>query len=114
MNKIKTTKKAMKENYRIIGVGYCSMYYLLRCKSPVAYSTRSEGWACDYYNVDGIIISTGYSPLKNKNMDYDYSTLREYEEKAQAIIDDYTLDLDVKNEKVKALLSDFLELSKIK
>lgn len=83
MNKIKATKKEMRQNYRILSIGYCDAQYLLNYKSPVAYSTRAEGWACDYYDVDGVIISTGYDPLNDKNAKCNYKVLREYEKKAQ-------------------------------
>lgn len=82
MNKIKTTKKEMKENYRIASVGYCEAQHLLNYKSPAAYSTRVEGWACDYYDIDGVIISTGYSPLDNKNVVCEHKTVRKYDDLA--------------------------------
>lgn len=83
MNKIKATKKEMRQNYRILSIGYCDAQYLLNYKSPVAYSTRAEGWACDYYDIDGVIVCTGYDTIKDKNTKLDYAVLREYEKKAQ-------------------------------
>lgn len=81
--KLKTTKSNVKENYyRILSIGYCDAQYLLKYKHAFGYSTRVEGWACDYYDIDGVCISTGYSPLADKNMKYDYKVVREYEEKA--------------------------------
>lgn len=84
--KIKTTKKEVRKFYKIIGAGYCSMQNLLRYKEPFAYSERAEGWACDYYNINGILISTGYAPLNSKNVNFDYATLKEYEDKSGNII----------------------------
>ena len=66
MNKIKATKRDMKENYRIIGIGYCDAQFLLQYHDAVAYSVRAEGWACDYYDVYNVVISTGYSYINNK------------------------------------------------
>lgn len=82
--KLKTTKKEIKEGfYRIISIGYCDAQYLLSEEKPFAYSAGVYGWACDYYDIDGICISTGYSPLSEKNMKYDYKLVKEYEEKAK-------------------------------
>lgn len=67
MIKYKTTKKAMKESYKtIIKIGYCDAQYLLKFENIIAYSTRVEGWSCDYYDIEGILISTGYAPIENK------------------------------------------------
>ena len=83
MNKLKATKKEMqKYNYKILGVGYCNMQNLLQYKAPVAYSCGSYGWSCDYYNINGTIVSTGYSPINTKNMNYDHNLVKEYEKKA--------------------------------
>ena len=83
MNKIKATKKEMRQNYRILSIGYCDMQHLLNYESPIAYSARAEGWACDYYYVDGVVISTGYDTIASKNMKDDYQLVREYEKQAQ-------------------------------
>ena len=69
--KFKTTKKAMQNNYNtILKVGYCNIQNLLKYQEPIAYSTRAEGWACDYYKVGNVIISEGYSPI-GKPVNYD-------------------------------------------
>ena len=65
--KYKVTKKEIKAYHnQILQVGYCDLQDLLRFSEPVAYSTRAEGWACDYYEIDELIISTGYAPIANK------------------------------------------------
>jgi len=62
--KLKTTKKQIKESaYQLYAVGYCELDRLLAYQSPFAYSSGVYGWSCDYYNLDGVIISTGYSPI---------------------------------------------------
>ena len=71
MDKIKVTKKSIREKYpKIIRVGYCNIAYLLRYKKPFAYSSGINGWSCDYYNIDGVIISTGYNPIGNIESNY--------------------------------------------
>ena len=85
--KFKTTKKAMKEShYHIIGTGYCNLQYLLKFEDEIAYSTRTEGWACDYYEVNNVLISTGYAPLKSENVKCDYDMIRKYDDEAQKIV----------------------------
>jgi len=75
--KIKTTKKAIKNSgQKILKVGYCDLQYLLQGKNPFAYSTRVEGWACDYYEINDIIISTGYAPIGDQ---VDYNIIKKYE-----------------------------------
>lgn len=107
MTKYKTTRKAMKEGYNnILCVGYCNLQYLLQYKEPFAYSTRAEGWACDYYNVDGVIISTGYAPI-GKTVSYDLS--KKYDNMARKIRDDYSLSYEERKEKITALLSRFIK-----
>ena len=77
--KFKVTKKEMNRNYdTILGIGYCRLQNLLRNTDAIAYSVRAEGWACDYYVIDNILISTGYSPLKSKNLNsIDYYNITE-------------------------------------
>ena len=53
MNKIKATKKEMKQNYRILSIGYCDAQYLLAYETPIAYSCGLYGWSCDYYHQFG-------------------------------------------------------------
>lgn len=82
--KLKTTKRIVKEGYcRILSIGYCDAQYLLKYKQAFGYSAGVYGWACDYYDIDGVCISTGYSPLSNRNMKDDYKLVREYEDKAR-------------------------------
>ena len=88
MNKVKATKKEMSQNYKILSIGYCGLQSLLAYESPIAYSTCLYGWACDYYlikdeNIGEVIISTGYNPISSKNMEVDYSLIKEYEQKAR-------------------------------
>lgn len=79
--KLKATKKEIKEAYyKTLCVGYCDMQNLLRHKRAFAYSAGVCGWACDYYDINGLCISTGYSPIGNRKLDY--KLLKEYENKA--------------------------------
>ena len=105
MLKLKATKKTMREGYySIISIGYCDAEALLNYQSPIAYSTRTEGWACDYYDVNGVLISTGYSPLSDKNAKHDHKAVREYNDKARTIIHS-DIDYEAKKEQVTSLLT---------
>ena len=108
MIKLKATKKEMREHYwHILSAGYCSMQSLLRERQPFAYSTRTEGWACDYYEVEGVLISEGYAPLATKNMKKDYEVIKEYENKALKI-DELCLPLEERKAKKAALLKELV------
>ena len=110
MGKYRTTKKSIKEDYtHILGTGYCNLQNLLRTQEPFAYSTRAEGWACDYYEIDGVCISTGYSPLDSKRMKHDYNLEHEFDEKAREIWNNSTLDYETAREEVKKLLHEFIK-----
>lgn len=111
--KFKATKKEMRNNYHyIIGIGYCAAQFLLKFESPIAYSTRTEGWACDYYDIDGVLISTGYAPLESKNVNIDYITIRDYDNRAREIAHDYTISYEEREKQVKELLKELVEKAK--
>ena len=84
----KTTAKAIRENYgsRILSIGYCAAQALLRYETPFAYSSGVYGWNCDYYDIDGVCISTGYRPIGKS---VDYTELREAEEYVNAHNEDF-------------------------
>jgi len=84
MLKLKTSKKEIKEGYyKIAGVGYCELQNLLKYENAFAYSAGVYGWACDYYDIEGVCISTGYSYISDKNTKTSYDLAREYDDKAQ-------------------------------
>ena len=89
--KLRATKKEIKKGYyRIISAGYCDIQTLLRYENPFAYSAGGCGWCCDYYDIDGVCISTGYSPLTEKNSKRDFKVINKYEKKARKLQDTYT------------------------
>jgi hypothetical protein len=111
MNKIKATKRDMRDNYFIIGIGYCNAQWLLNYENPVAYSVGQYGWACDYYDVDGVVISTGYSPLNNKNTLVSYEMIKSYNNKASLIIS-IGANYEQTRDAVKMLLIEFVREAK--
>ncbi len=99
--KFKTTKRDIRNGYyRIIRVGYCDLQHLLYWESPVAYSAGTNGWCCDYYDIDGVLISTGYSPVNSKNTNADYDLIRKFDNLAQKA---------GTKEEIKELLNQFIE-----
>lgn len=109
--KLKATKSQIKNGYnKIIGIGYCNAQHLLKFKNPFAYSSGAYGWNCDYYDIEGVCISTGYSYLNNQNVKkYDYDLLRSYEDKAQVIAYDNTIEWQIKEALINQLLNDFIK-----
>lgn len=69
----------------ILRVKGCGLYYLFCYDSPDFYSTRSEGWACDYYYMgDKVYVSTGDAPIGVK---VPYEITKKYNDAAKDILD---------------------------
>ena len=83
--KFKTTNKEIKNGYyKIIKISYCSLWYLLKGKDPIAYTSGIYGWNADLYEISrGVAICTGYRPVGN--VEPDYELVREYNEKAKEL-----------------------------
>ena len=109
--KYQATKKQIKDNYyRILGIGYCNAQYLLNYETPESYCAGVYGWSCDNYNIEGILISTGYNYINNKNMKQcDYDTLKAYEDKACEIACDNSIDYKIKRDMIRSLLIEMIE-----
>ena len=110
MAKYATSRKAIRErfgNANIYCIGNCNLQNLLKYVSPFAYSTRAEGWACDYYDVGrGIILCDGYAPI-GKRVDYD--TMYLFDGKAREIWDEYYYtDAEKCETLITNLLADFI------
>ena len=105
--KFKTSKKAMKEWYgkNLYRVGYCRLQYLLYYKKACAYSCGVYGWSCDYYEIEGICISTGYSPVGEY---INYEITEKYNAKAEKIFHS-TLPYEEIKEKLDQLIKEFIQ-----
>ena len=107
--KFRVTQKEIKANFdKIISVPYCSLQNLLCWESPVAYTTRREGWAAYIYDMGGgVAIVTGYAPFGNIRPAYE---LRErYEKQAVAIRYNYRLSWVEQREQIKQLANEFIK-----
>lgn len=111
--KFKATKKEMNRYNKILSAGYCTMQYLLQYQAPIAYSAGVNGWCCDYYNINNILISTGYAPINSKNMISDYDIINKFEMEARKTV--YSnIDYEEKKQIINQYLYELLELLIIK
>ena len=101
--KIKVTKKDIKNRgNKVLKLGYCELQNLLKYVEPFAYSSGTYGWSCDYYNIDGVIISTGYNPIGEE---VNSNILREYENKEI----NYNLPYEKRQKQGLKLLAEFIK-----
>ena len=108
--KFKTTQKNIKENYAaIISKGYCDAWQLLYFENPIAFIWGVYGWNADIYEKKNVAIVTGHRPFGNIHVDYDI--IREYNNKAKAIISDSGIEYENKKELVNDLLLEFRSLA---
>lgn len=102
---VRTTKKEMKKNYKIIiPINYCEMHYLLRFERPISHcSSNDYGWRCDNYEInDDVLISTGYSPIDGIKVDYE--KVKKYENFAKEVF----LDKNLTSRQAKQLIKELL------
>lgn len=105
--KFKTTKKAIMNGYRnTIKIGYCNLAYLLHEENETAYTTRSEGWGADIYSFGDTAIVTGYAPFGNISPDYE--TQKKYDNQAEKIVLDYSIEWKEKKSKLSDLIEQFI------
>lgn len=80
--KLKVTKKQIRDNFhRVISIGYCDAYALLRDFTPFGFGSGVYGWNFNAYDFGGVCIVTGYRPFGDVSPDY--KTLQRYEKRAQ-------------------------------
>ena len=103
--KLKATRKQIKESYNtIINVDYCGIQFLLKNKRPFGYTYGYSGWHCDFYEIKGVCICTGYNTMSTKkNPTISYDLCRKYDDAARSVYDDETLD---------KMLDEFIEAAK--
>lgn len=82
----KLSQTKMKSAYKyVIGAPYCALQSLLRYKTPVAYATRVEGWACDLFELSyDVAVATGYSYSRAVDTKIEYQIIADFEKRAQA------------------------------
>lgn len=111
--KLHASQREIKDNgYYILSIGYCEMQFILRPFKPFSYCSGIYGWNCDNYEINtekhSIILSTGYSPINNKNInDIDYKIIRKYDDKAANIY--MNNEWKTANKKVIKLMYKFID-----
>ena len=101
-----TTTKAIKNGYNnIVYAGYCDLQCLLHYVDPVAYTRGVYGWNYDVYDVNGVTICTGYRGMPGRRA----NKITDYEKKARAIEEDYSMPYEAKKDAVMALLHEFCQ-----
>lgn len=99
-------KDILNSSERVLKVGYCQLQSLLNYESRFGYSSSNvNGWSCDYYKIDDVVISTGYNPIGD---DVKYEIVKRYELQAEKITNDYKLSYEERKQKVTELLHDFI------
>lgn len=103
--KFKTTTKKIKSGHQdYISAGYCDLQYLLNFESPKAYTSGIYGWNYDVYEIEGVLICTGYRGMPGRRA----VGIRDYEGKAMNVL--YNPAISDKRAAVTQLLHDFIEL----
>lgn len=112
MIKLKASEKELKNKaHYIISLGYCQAPSLLYFIEPFSYTAGVYGWNSDNYNIDNYngIISTGYRPLNDKNINVKIKNdiINNYELKAEEIKNS-NVSYEVKKESINNLLNLFI------
>jgi len=78
---------------------------LLTYSEAIAYSTRKEGWACDYYDINGVIISCGYASIGSRVA---YKVQSKWDNKARKVINS-GIEYEERKTQVNELLNGFID-----
>ena len=105
--KARISKREMQRAYgkRLINIGNGVMSSVFRFKPANYYSVRREGWACDYWEIDGLCFCDGDAPIGNELMVY--AERKEWADAADRIMNE-RIDYEAKVKKVNHLLKDFI------
>ena len=107
--KVEKTKKSInKDHKQIYGTGF--LQYLLMGLKPDSYCASSNGWDCDNYLTNDIVISSGYRPIRTKGLtNLTLEKQQYYENKARTIMSLDKQPMEERKQKVNALLYQFIE-----
>lgn len=111
MGRIRTKKRMNRKTVidrfgkaNIYRVPYCGLQFMLRDEKPFGYTTREEGWACDYYDLGGICVSTGYAPIGKP---VPYEICLEFDREAQKIWHE-EWEYEKASKRINNLIADFI------
>lgn len=104
--KFRTTRKEIVAgSVNIVYAGYCDLQCLLRNHCPVAYTCGVYGWNFDVYVIDDLTICTGYRNMPGRRA----NNIREYEQRAQEIMEDYNRPYNDRSADVEKLLQEWIK-----
>ena len=105
--KTQTTQKYIKAiEDNIIYIPYCNIQHLLHYTDANYYTAGVYGWNADIYIFNDCTIVTGYRPFGNIKPRYDLC--REYDDKARAVLEDYSIHWERQRDMVNNLLDEFI------
>lgn len=81
--KTRITRQEARGYAGTLKVGYGEAQSLLRYQNAYGYNCGVYGWNFDSYDINGVVINTGYRGLVGKSVDYEL--LNAYERKARAL-----------------------------
>lgn len=104
---IQAKRKELLNTYGATGlaVGYCDAQALLSYQNKMCYCAGVYGWNFDAYDVDGVLITTGYRNLIGRQPRF----LDKYEQKARAIVNDWNISHARKVARVNRLLKNWIK-----
>jgi len=110
--KLKTTTKAIKAgSLAVYQIGYCELQTLLKAREPFGYTCGLYGWNYDAYDLGGgVTLTTGYRGMPGARLDY--KKVREFEERARAIMDNRDITWEQKDPAREILFAEFCEYVK--
>lgn len=106
--KIKTTCKEVEQRYKnVIQVLHYDLQSMLCCETPIAYTTRAEGWGADIYAFGDVAIVTGYAPFGGIRPTHE--TNQRYEKRAREITTGTTHSWQEKKTMLAKLIDEYIE-----
>ena len=104
--KTKITRKELRARHTRVFI--CSdIGYLLSYRSPSFYNSGVYGWNWDCYSVGSVALLSGYRNFIGYKVSYDLQP--RYNEKAREIVNDWNIEQKEKEERVNALLHEFVD-----
>lgn len=87
--------------------GYGDLAYLLRYQNPTYFTAGVYGWNFDVYLLPCLTLCTGYRGIPGERLE----GIKEYEDKARKIYEDFSLNYEQKVATIATLLDEFCKLN---
>lgn len=106
MKKLKI-RRADATGTKTLKIGYCQAQNLLSMSEPFGFNSGVYGWNFDSYEVNGVVINTGYRGMPGVSVDYEL--LKRYELEAEKIIYNYSRPYEERRQALQNLLIAFIK-----